>query len=105
MGTFYKYSVNCIWLKRIPIHQITSNLGFIIPFNLYIHEHDLDIATYMIHRHDAVADDKDTIMQMYIRSGDWHLRIASMKEGPSDLISQHLVDVLCLPNPVKAMFQ
>ena len=28
-----------IW---IPIHQITSNLGFSIPFHLYIHEHDLE---------------------------------------------------------------
>ena len=43
-GYILWYSVSFIWLRRIPIHQITSNLGFIIPFNLYIHDHDLEEA-------------------------------------------------------------
>ena len=30
---------------RIPIHLITSNHGFSIPFHLYIHEHDLELAS------------------------------------------------------------
>ena len=39
------YSVTFIWLRWIPIHQITSNLGFSIPFHLYIHNHDLEEAS------------------------------------------------------------
>ena len=39
------YSVTFIWPKRILIHQITSNLGFSIPFHLYIHDHDLEQAS------------------------------------------------------------
>ena len=27
-----------IWLKWIPIYEITQNLGFSIPFHLYIHD-------------------------------------------------------------------
>ena len=30
------------WLKQKPIHQITQNLCFNIPFHLYIHDHVLD---------------------------------------------------------------
>ena len=44
-GYILWYSVTFIWLRRIPIHQITSNLGFIIPFILYIHDHDLEEAS------------------------------------------------------------
>ena len=44
-GYILWYSVTFIWLRRIPIHQITSNLGFSIPFHLYIHNHDLEKAS------------------------------------------------------------
>ena len=39
------YSVTFIRLKQMAIHQITSNLGFSIPFHLYIHDHDLEQAS------------------------------------------------------------
>ena len=32
------------WLKRIPIHELTPNLCFNIPFHLYIHDEDLQQA-------------------------------------------------------------
>ena len=41
-GYILRYSVTFIWLRRIPIHQMTSNLGFSITFHLYIHNHDLE---------------------------------------------------------------
>ena len=44
-GYILWYSVTFIWLRRIPIHQITSNLGFSIPFHLSIHDHDLEEAS------------------------------------------------------------
>ena len=44
-GYILWYSVTFIWLRRIPIHQMTSNLGFSITFHLYIHNHDLEEAS------------------------------------------------------------
>ena len=44
-GYILWYSVTFIWLRWIPIHQITSNLGFSIPFHLYIHDCDLEEAS------------------------------------------------------------
>ena len=44
-GYILWYSVTFIWLSRIPFHQMTSNLGFSIPFHLYIHNHDLEEAS------------------------------------------------------------
>ena len=41
-GYILWYSVTFIWLRRIPINKITSNLGFSIPFYHYIHNHDLE---------------------------------------------------------------
>ena len=29
------------WLKRIPIHQLTQNLCYNVPFHLYIHDQGL----------------------------------------------------------------
>ena len=40
-GTYPRYG-QMGWLRRIPIHQITSNVGFRIPFHLYIHDCDLE---------------------------------------------------------------
>ena len=36
------FSVTFFWLKQIPIHQLTPNLCFNIPFHLYIHDLVLD---------------------------------------------------------------
>ena len=37
-------SDNCFWLKWIPVDKVTQNLGFSIPFHLYIHDHDSNSA-------------------------------------------------------------
>ena len=39
-GYILWYSVTFIWPRRIPIHQMTSNLGLSIPFHLYIHDYE-----------------------------------------------------------------
>ena len=39
-GYIFWYLVTLIWVRWIPIHQITSNLGFSIPFHLYSRDHD-----------------------------------------------------------------
>ena len=46
MGTFYGIRlITFIWLRRMPIHQLTEKFGFSIPFHLYIHHHDLEEAS------------------------------------------------------------
>ena len=38
--TYYTVRLLFFWLKWIPVDTLTQNLGFSIPFNLYIHDHD-----------------------------------------------------------------
>ena len=39
-----QYSVSFFWIKWTPVDKLTQNLGFNIPFHLYIHDHDSEWA-------------------------------------------------------------
>ena len=115
------------YIQTLPIDDLSCSLTR----NLHQQEHELhfsDFKSFIQNR--ARTDDtwkfwiqfvfQDAMayigLYLAIRSGDWHLRMASMKlmaptftafDHPTyqKLISQHLADLLSMPAPIMTMFE